>query len=34
MGQASKKKSEEFRIEKIATQWINLFQTLINNKNK
>lgn len=34
MGQASKKKSEEFRIEKIATQWANLFQTLINNKNK
>lgn len=34
MGQASKKKSEEFSIEKIATQWINLFQTLINNKNK
>ena len=34
MGQASKKKSEEFRIEKIATQWTNLFQTLINNKNK
>jgi len=34
MGQASKKKSEKFRIEKIATQWVNLFQTLINNKNK
>lgn len=34
MGQASKKKSEEFSIEKIATQWINLFQILINNKNK
>lgn len=34
MGQASKKKSEEFSIEKIVTQWINLFQTLINNKNK
>lgn len=34
MGQASKKKSEEFRIEKIVTQWTNLFQTLINNKNK
>lgn len=34
IGQASKKKSEKFRIEKIATQWANLFQTLINNKNK
>lgn len=34
MGQASKKKSEEFKIEKIATQWTELFQTLINNKNK
>ena len=26
--------NEEFRIEKIVTQWTNLFQTLINNKNK
>lgn len=34
MGQASKQKSEEFSIEKIASQWTNLFQTLINNKNK
>lgn len=34
MGQASKQKSGEFSIEKIASQWTNLFQTLINNKNK
>lgn len=34
MGQASKKKAEEFQLDKILTKWINLFQTLINNKNK
>ena len=34
MGKASKKKSEEFKIEKIATKWVTLFQLLINNKNK
>lgn len=34
MGQASKEKSEEFKIEKIATKWVALFQFLINNKNK
>lgn len=34
MGQASKKKAEEFQLDRILTKWINLFQTLINNKNK
>ena len=34
MGKASKEKSEEFKIEKIATKWVTLFQLLINNKNK
>lgn len=34
MGKASKEKSEEFKIEKIAAKWVTLFQQLINNKNK
>ena len=34
MGQASKKKAEEFQLDKILTKWVTLFQTLINNKNK
>lgn len=34
MGKTSKEKSEEFKIEKIATKWVTLFQLLINNKNK
>lgn len=34
MGQASKKKAEEFQLDKILIKWVTLFQTLINNKNK
>lgn len=34
MGQANKKKAEEFQLDRILAKWIDLFQTLINNKNK